>query len=92
MPPLSGPKTWQLLRENDAVPPGLQIKLDLSMGEQWAWLIQDDNSGGAFAGMAVHATAGAPVVLGNPPSKDTEHEEGNKEDVQAQSKPKRDNK
>ena len=78
---------WQLLGENDAVQTGLQFKLDFSIGKRWAWLIQDKDSDGACAGLAVHATAGALAVLCNPLSKNIKHEEGHKEDRQTQPKP-----
>ncbi|KAL3785976.1 hypothetical protein HJC23_005685 [Cyclotella cryptica] len=84
---ITGTNTWQLLGENDTVPPGLHIKLDLSTGERWARLVQDDDGDSAFAGVEVHDTAGALAVS---PSKDTAHEKSDEEDVQAQSQPERD--
>eukprot|EP00984_Skeletonema_dohrnii_P034057 scaffold32899_cov67-Skeletonema_dohrnii-CCMP3373.AAC.1 len=34
---------WQLLQENDTIPAGLHIRMDLSTGEKWAKLPSDEN-------------------------------------------------
>eukprot|EP00956_Cyclotella_meneghiniana_P028533 scaffold66649_cov36-Cyclotella_meneghiniana.AAC.2 len=34
---------WQLIGENDTIPAGLHVKMDLSTGEKWARIVQDDN-------------------------------------------------
>jgi len=39
-------KEWRLLKENDTVPPGLHIKMDLSTGEKYAKLIDDEDGEG----------------------------------------------
>ena len=40
-----GTNEWQLLGENDTVPSGLHIKLDLETGQRWARLVQDEEDG-----------------------------------------------
>ena len=36
-------KEWQLLKEGDTIPAGLQIKMDLSTGEKWVKLIEKND-------------------------------------------------
>jgi len=34
---------WQLLKENDTIPSGLHVRMDLSTGEKWVKLVTDDD-------------------------------------------------
>mmetsp|Transcript_32141 Transcript_32141/g.68417 ORF Transcript_32141/g.68417 Transcript_32141/m.68417 type:complete len:671 (-) Transcript_32141:100-2112(-) len=36
---------WQLLSENDTIPAGLHVRMDLSTGEKWAKLASDEEEG-----------------------------------------------
>jgi nucleotide exchange factor SIL1 len=37
---------WQLLGENDTIPAGLHVRMDLTTGERWAKLVVDDDGAG----------------------------------------------
>lgn len=35
---------WQLLKENDTIPSGLHVRMDLTTGEKWVKLVTDDDT------------------------------------------------
>eukprot|EP00578_Thalassiosira_sp_NH16_P008784 CAMPEP_0181104306 /NCGR_PEP_ID=MMETSP1071-20121207/15352_1 /TAXON_ID=35127 /ORGANISM="Thalassiosira sp., Strain NH16" /LENGTH=95 /DNA_ID=CAMNT_0023187485 /DNA_START=109 /DNA_END=396 /DNA_ORIENTATION=+ len=45
---------WQLLSENDTIPAGLYVKMDLSTGEKWAKLATDERSRDDDIKAAIH--------------------------------------
>ena len=65
---------WQLLDENDTVPAGLHIKMDLATGQRWARLVQDDEENGDnLQGVAVDAemdSSGALTITADPTNTD----------------------
>jgi len=57
---------WQLLSENDTVPAGLHVRVDLSTGQKWAKLPSDDEDDGPIGAAAWSAevdSTGALSVL-----------------------------
>ena len=41
---ITGTNEWQLLQENDTIPAGLHVRLDLSTGQKWAKLPSDNDN------------------------------------------------
>ena len=41
---------WQKLGENDTIPAGLHVKMDISTGERWAKIPSDDDEEAEDAG------------------------------------------
>jgi nucleotide exchange factor SIL1 len=84
-----GTNEWQLIGENDTVPAGLHIKMDLSTGERWARLVQDEDDDPDLQGVAaeVDKHTGALTVSSDP----TDSTEDVAEDTQSEEfKPQRD--
>ena len=62
-----GTNEWQLIGENDTVPAGLHIKMDLSTGERWARLVQDDEDDSNLQGVAAEMdSSGALSIVDDP--------------------------
>ena len=73
---------WQKLSENDTVPAGLHVKIDITTGEKWAKLSSDDDAEGEESikgtvyDASIHAdgSVSAAAVVVTPDSKDTEQD------------------
>ncbi|KAK1741197.1 putative nucleotide exchange factor [Skeletonema marinoi] len=53
---------WQLLQENDTIPAGLHVRMDLSTGEKWAKLPSSDENEESIKAAAVESDGGGHVA------------------------------
>ncbi|KAL7504733.1 hypothetical protein ACHAXN_002304 [Cyclotella atomus] len=74
-----GTNEWQLIGENDTVPAGLHIKMDLSTGKRWARLVQDGDDDGSIQGVAAKMDSSGALSIVDDPAGEADTSSGREE-------------